>query len=588
MKQYMQGKWFERWFFIVATVACLVLSNSISYPGGKRDGQGRFWCDNAGYYVYLPALFLYDFDAKQLPDGIDKRTCGFVIDHKKNKLYDKYTYGEALLLAPFFLVTHLVAQSFDPKPDGFSLFYEKMMTIPAVFYLILGLFFLRRFLVNYLEERTTYLVILFVVAGTNLYHYALHDCLMSHVYSFFLFSLCLYFLKKFLDKDKKPYKLYLLFCLAVALSVLTRPTNLVIISLLAFLDTGSFREAGRRIVFFLHPKYSLPLVAMIFILYLPQMFYWHYVSGSYIHYSYENEVFSNLGRPMMIPIWFSPLNGLFLYNPMVLLFIAGVVLMIVRKIRNGIFIGLLFLFMSYVFASWEAWYFGGAFGSRPFIEFYTILGLPFGYFLQFILSRRNLFIRNVTWLTLFVFCWYNLMFIYHYTCYTGSIWSWDEFVLKLDACHLYKDPRNTYTYINDFENPLQNSQSILTHEAYHSKTLGLKMDTLEKFDGVFSRKLSMLLKHQVTRVHESVWIKPLNPEKTKASFICSITDFSGKCIFYKSLPMDDYIRNPGEWTKIESEFYVPSWADTTGMINFYVWNTSKSKFFIDDMKIKFN
>ena len=342
-KKLLNRSWCEMIFFVFLLVLSLFLSFPINFPDGQSKGGTEFRADKAAYYVYLPATFIYHWDLKKFPEKIDEQTRGFTLHYKNDILMIKPTYGVALMLAPFFLPVHLIAIAFDLQPDGFSVFYQKMMTIPGIVYLVLGLFFLRRFLANYLPRNITYVAILLIFFGTNLFFYSVDEGLMSHVYSFFLFSVSLFLLKKFLDNGKQPYSLFFWLCITVSLAVLIRPTNLVFLSLFIFLDVTSFREIKERIFFFLRPKQSLTFMIILFLFFIPQLIYWHYLSGSYLYFSYPGEGFTNLKHPMILPLWFSPLNGLFIYTPMAIFFIMGIVLMIVKKIPNGIFSGILFL-----------------------------------------------------------------------------------------------------------------------------------------------------------------------------------------------------------------------------------------------------
>ncbi len=52
---------------------------------------------------------------------------------------------------------------------------------------------------------------------------------------------------------------------------------------------------------------------------------------------------------------FSPNNGLFLYSPFYFVIIASLIYMIRKGIKNGVFILVLFLVISYVFSSWWDW-----------------------------------------------------------------------------------------------------------------------------------------------------------------------------------------------------------------------------------------
>lgn len=71
---------------------------------------------------------------------------------------------------------------------------------------------------------------------------------------------------------------------------------------------------------------------------------------------------------------------------------------------NERWIGLIWLISWYLFASWWAWRFGGAFGHRSFIDLYPLLALPFAGVAHFVFRSRNfifigLFIAVVAALT---------------------------------------------------------------------------------------------------------------------------------------------------------------------------------------------
>jgi len=161
-------------FFIPLFAICLYLSYDINFLN-RIGGLPEISSDKAQYYVYLPATFIYGWDIHKFPAGIEKKCEGFHLDYKRNKLEDKMTCGVAMLWAPFFLVTHFIAVHWNLQPDGFSDFYERMTVIPGVFYLVLGLFFLRKFLGNYVTRKISYITVLLIFAGTNLYYYGIDD-----------------------------------------------------------------------------------------------------------------------------------------------------------------------------------------------------------------------------------------------------------------------------------------------------------------------------------------------------------------------------------------------------------------------------
>ena len=195
------GKQNEYIFFGILLILCLVISYTDYFKANPASGSYRISSDKAQYYVYLPATFIYGWDIHRFPENSDKERNGFVLDHQRNKIVTKTTYGAALLWSPFFLVAHFIELHENLEADGFSWFYERMTVIPGVVYLVLGLFFLRRFLSRYYSQWISYLTVILVFAGTNLYFYGIEDGLMSHVNSFFLFSLYLFLLKKFMLKS---------------------------------------------------------------------------------------------------------------------------------------------------------------------------------------------------------------------------------------------------------------------------------------------------------------------------------------------------------------------------------------------------
>ena len=242
-------KRFDRIFFISLFVLGLFLAYNFNVKNGKIPFPGVFYVDKAAYYVYLPFTFIYGFDVRKFPENIDTKTFGFWLDRQHNKLVGKTTCGIAILWSPFFLLTHAIATVFHLQPDGFSDFYAKMTVLPAVFYLVLGLFFLKKFLEKYQDRVIAYFTIILIFLGTNLYYYSIKDGLMSHDTLFCLVAMLLFFLKKFLDNDKKPFRLFIAICVVVSFIVLIRPTGIVVLLFLLFLDVRSLKEAANRLLF---------------------------------------------------------------------------------------------------------------------------------------------------------------------------------------------------------------------------------------------------------------------------------------------------------------------------------------------------
>jgi len=573
-------------FFIPLFAICLYLSYDINFLN-RIGGLPEISSDKAQYYVYLPATFIYGWDIHKFPAGIEKKCEGFHLDYKRNKLEDKMTCGVAMLWAPFFLVTHFIAVHWNLQPDGFSDFYERMTVIPGVFYLVLGLFFLRKFLGNYVTRKISYITVLLIFAGTNLYYYGIDDGLMSHVNSFFLFSLFLFLLKKFIERKEKSYGLFLGLSIVLSLAILIRPTNISLFTWMIFLDIRSWKEISNRLILFLKPWYIFIFILTAFLVFLPQFLYWKYLTGHFLYYSYQSESFSNWNHPQLIRIWFSTLNGFFLYTPLALFFIAGIILMIVKKIPNGIFIGLSFLITSYIFASWYCWFFGGAFGFRPLVEYFTLFSLPFAYFINMLWRMRNLYLQSIFIILISCSVYYNLRMTYHTRWNTSSVWAWDDYLRYIAETGMYNWPGHTYTYTQDFENigvtevfPVQTCAHSPIWAGYVAKSV--------EFNRLYSERLDLLLKKPVKKVNTEVWINPGNKTETGTRFIYKIEDSQHNIFYYKEIKIDDFLKGKGKWCRISATFEIPEWVDPSNSITFMIWNPAKTDTtYIDDLKLKF-
>jgi len=114
---------------------------------GYYNYHSEIWADKAGYYVYLPAALKFNFNPNNFPDSVDIKTGnGFILDQENDKVITKYTYGVALLQMPFFGLAELLAKPLNFKQNGFSPIYHWSINISSVFYLFLGLFFLKKYL----------------------------------------------------------------------------------------------------------------------------------------------------------------------------------------------------------------------------------------------------------------------------------------------------------------------------------------------------------------------------------------------------------------------------------------------------------
>jgi len=142
---------FDLLFFTALFAVCLALAFHLNFQRREAARRRVFASDKSIYYVYLPANIYLWVGCQEISDKCDTIYKGFILDYKTGKVINKMTCGVALLWSPFFVATHAIAKIFHLHPDGFSDLYQEMALIPPVFFLVLGLFFVKRFLEYYLR-----------------------------------------------------------------------------------------------------------------------------------------------------------------------------------------------------------------------------------------------------------------------------------------------------------------------------------------------------------------------------------------------------------------------------------------------------
>jgi hypothetical protein len=579
---------FGRLFFLFLIMLSILLSFYCHKESGYYNWKSEIWADKAGYYIYLPSFFMYHFDASKCPEKIEEKTgYGFIIDRENNKIITKYTYGVAALVAPFFVIARIVSPVFHaPGEGGFGPMFHWMVNLAAIVYLILGLFFLKKFLAYYFKSSVSYILLFLVYAGTNLLFYAVSDTLMSHVYSFFLFAVFLFSMKRYLEETGRWYY-FLLMSFTFGMAVLIRPTDGILILLFFFWDCLNRKEIYQRIRLFLKPANLASFLIILFLIFLPQMIYWKYSRGTFISWTYTNESFSNWSHPKIIEEWFSTLNGLFLYSPLVFFMIAGMMIMIIRKMPNGWLTLFLFVGISYIFASWYNWYYGCSYGQRSFVEYYTIFIVPFGIFIQEIPKIRNLLLKNLLIFVIIALSYYNVKMILEFKkCFFGSTWDWAQFARQLDKAHIFIGYEKKVTFKNDFENGAISYTNRISDSVYRSGMHSLQILPYKEYTPCYSILMTDLGEKLPQYIDVDFWVFNPGNLPVDASLVCSM-DINDSNVARQSKAIPSLINKPPSWQKVHSRFVIPAGMTREPWIRIYFWNPKKASFFVDDLTVVF-
>ena len=425
----------QRLYNLYLPVLCFILIFTM-FERISKNPRSVIWSDSEGYYWYLPGVFIIG-DMHKIPEG-----SVWPQRNAQGEFIIKYTCGVALFEAPFFLVTKWYCQlkNYDWK-DYFNIHYCRAMAICGYLFGFIGLYFLQQVLRRRHPEKIVFWTLMAVFFGTNLFHYTTREMSISHVYSFCLFAFVAWQTPRFLEK---PSWLNAgLIGAALGWIVLIRPTNLLIALFIYLYDVYSWQALRERNRFFLNNLDKIGAIVVTGFLFLfPQLLYWHEMTGNWLRYSYEEERFIYWNKPKILEVLFDVQNGLFLYSPMALLMVLGIFFGLKKKDYQAPSLLIIFIGATYIFASWWAWWFGGAFGHRCYVEYYALLGIPLAGFFEKVFDLRSTLLRWSV-LAVVVFLMYygtKLSFLYTWLPgpWDGPEWRWNPEKIKWVLSHLFK------------------------------------------------------------------------------------------------------------------------------------------------------
>lgn len=393
-----------------------VISLTIFFVSGRYFRSKVIDSDVVSYYSYLPAAFIEGDLKMRYAVGNDfyaDKVWG-VIWQENSGPVQKYTMGMSWLYLPFFLMGHVSANLLGFPTHGYSLPYSFWLQFSALFYLMLGLFWLRKILLQYFSEIVTTIVLFVVPFGTNLFFYTQGQAPMAHSYLFALISGLLWLTIRFYEFPTLRNAIYIgAIC---SLITLIRPNHLMLWMIPVFYgiyDRASFKKWW--IFWKTHWWRTLTWPIILGIVILPQLFYWKYLTGNWVHYSYEDEHFFWLD-PKIWQVLFSFRNGWIIYTPVMILAISGFFFMRKYAPKFSFILPAILLLSLYVISSWWCWWYGGAFGGRVFIDYYAMMAIALASLISYISERFPSRKIKIAGLSIFIcFIALNLFQTFQYT-----------------------------------------------------------------------------------------------------------------------------------------------------------------------------
>ncbi|KAB2808726.1 ArnT family glycosyltransferase [Phaeocystidibacter luteus] len=391
----------------IALLICflLLIFGKSMFTGHWTFGGSIAW-DVFGYYLYLPATFIQGDPLLTDPTWLNALMAEYepsstlyqVWNVQEGSRLIKYPMGMAILYLPSFIIGHGIALLTDAPADGMSWPYQWSLVVGSFMYLLIGLHFTRKILLKLFSDKTTALTLLILVLGTNFLQISTNNSLTAHPLQFALYAAFMWYVIRWYETKKLKH--YNTFTVIWGVALLARPSAFVLLPIAVFWGCDSWSAIRDRWRWWVIDNRRLILRAVVIMLMIasPQMVYWFFATGSPIYYSYPNDGFDFL-TPYIDEVLFSYRKGWWIYTPLMLLSLIGLIPLVRKNPKAGWPLALFWLFNLYIVGSWNTWWYGGSFGHRAFIDAYPIYAVSIAAVLSWV-STKSLLPKAV--LTVFI------------------------------------------------------------------------------------------------------------------------------------------------------------------------------------------
>jgi hypothetical protein len=367
--------------------------------------------DIFGYHNYLPAIFIYkditkygfidSIESKYQPTRGAVKRYGLYPTPKDSNLCNQYPMGVAIFQAPLFGVAHVWAKfTQKDEADGYSSPYQLAVVFSTLLFAVLSLILLVEFLKNYFSSTIIFFTVLLLAFATNFFHYATLGSGFAHIYQFFLYSAVLFLSHRWYKNPS--YLISILMGLCIGLAIVTRPID-IFICLIPLLWAGTQQSKWHYVR--LHIRYVYVIIGFAFFACLPQIFYWKFVTGSWVYFSYSEVDYFRFDRFRVIHGLFSYRKGWFVYTPLALFaFFQAYYISSASpySFYRKVF-WIFFIPMIYLVFSWNNWLYGWSFGCRALIGTLPLLAIPIALLLENIQKfhwfKKGLFLTSLIFFT---------------------------------------------------------------------------------------------------------------------------------------------------------------------------------------------
>ena len=604
-------------FLTLLIVVCFYKSHG---PRSEKYFTNELEWDVFSYYMYLPFTFIYDDIGMQHHEVVDTIFKRYKLPGTYYQAYPlengnytpNYTMGFALLWSPFFFIGHWWAKAAGYPVDGWSFPYQFSIASGVLIYILIGLLFLRKILLRFFSDKMSAMIMLLIVLGTNYFHETFHDTMQPHAQVFTGYAMLIWFTIRWHEEQKK--KFMMMAGLVMGLMILARPSEILCI-IIPVLWNVYDKESLKRKIELIRSNFSqcLLLVAFAFIPFIPQIMYWKYVTGSWIFFSYQHTEGFDFLKPHILKVLFSFKKSWFVYTPIIIFPIMGIILL--WKYNRKIFFPFFLFFLAnfYLLSSWAAWWNGGSFGMRYFVDSYPVMAVSFGYVLVDI-QKRKWFLKTIAYSALTFFVFLNLFQTWQYV---SSIIPDDRMTFAYYKAIFFK------TKVSDEERKLmevershEGTEEFKNPEEYRHRTVGYfdfdgtnsdfidenKCDSTHRFNGTHAYKMTgddewgpevqIQYDQLVPKNRDHAWLRVTvnyftddDIRDNPASLVINMPHKKYN-LKYRAFDFEKYPSKKGAWNKLVFDYMTPYPYSAQDHFDVYIWHRGKKTIWFDDFRIE--
>ena len=598
---------------IVLFTALILFLLKLIYPA-----QNILSWDVFGYYLYLPAKFIYHDPYLLNQDWLNQ----IVSEYQSTAtLYQinqypetgnwiiKYSMGMSFLFAPFFFIAHFFAPILGYKQDGFSAIYGQLIEAGMFLFSIIGLNYLLKILFHYFESKIAIITFILIVFGTNYLQLTVEYSLLTHVPLFSLYAVLIYYTIQW--NNHKEWKSFFIITLCCGLITLIRPNEIIAILIPILWNINQINHFKEKIIWMFSSITNLSISLALFIFpILFQMLYWKNGTQNWLYYSYQNpgEGFDFLS-PYTYQFLFSFRKGWFVYTPLALIALLSLAYVYLKN-KSVFWPTLILSVLSiYIISSWSCWWYaGGSYSQRAILSIYPLLAISLGYGISLLLSKFK-------YIALIPFGFLILLNIF-------QAWQFHQDILdheRMTFAYYKKIFFNTerpidaekYLMVNRSADAFETFGDITNYNEkeviafnYQKAPAGKEYafcDTLGKGDQ-FSLWMAetnefvdaIAMKYNQVTDKDHFWIKtavdifiPIGYNHESPIIVAHFNHGENGIYKYQTKSLAKDVLKTNQWNHLEFLYLSPEVRNVNDDFKVYLWHPNKTKVFIDNLKVSF-